>query len=136
MAGTNTISAWNGTSGVYEVYAAGGVGEQASMWANGQRIFQIRVTSRPFTSDTTMDFDLKVGNTYTFAINPNNKNASFTFNTANGDALQTSIVKGAYPDANGIYYCKVKATQAAGKIGVYCTLDGVLYKVFTVNTIA
>ncbi len=136
VAGTNTISAWNGTSGVYEVYAAGGVGEQASMWANGQRIFQIRVTSRPFTSDTTMDFDLKVGNTYTFAINPNNKNASFTFNTANGDALQTSIVKGAYPDANGIYYCKVKATQAAGKIGVYCTLDGVLYKVFTVNTIA
>lgn len=136
VAGTNTISAWNGTSGVYEVYAAGGVGEQASMWANGQRIFQIRVTSRPFTSDTTMDFDLKVGNTYTFAINPNNKNASFTFNTANGDALQTSIVRGAYPDANGIYYCKVKATQAAGKIGVYCTLDGVLYKVFTVNTIA
>jgi len=136
VAGTNTISAWNGTSGVYEVYAAGGVGEQASMWANGQRIFQIRVTSRPFTSDTTIDFNLKVGQTYTFAINPNDKTADFTFNTANGDALQTSIVKGAYPDANGVYYCKVKATQAAGKIGVYCTLDGVLYKVFTVNTIA
>ena len=134
VGGTNTISVWNGTAGTYEAYAAGKVGEQTGFYVNGDKLFNMQVVTRPFVSDTTMTANVAVGKSYTFRITLNDKNAKFTFSTANGDAVATSYKKATYPDANGDYYCTVTTKQAVGNVGVYCNIDGKNYKVFAVNT--
>lgn len=134
VGGTNTISVWNGTAGTYEAYAAGKVGEQTGFYVNGDKLFNLQVVSRPFVSDTTMTANVPVGKSYTFRITLNDKNAKFTFSTANGEALATSYKKATYPDANGDYYCTVTTKKAVGNVGVYCNIDGKNYKVFAVNT--
>ncbi len=58
---------------------------------------------------------------------------SYTFVTANGDILQTSIVKDAYPDAQGRYLCRLTVTGCGDTVGVYCNIDGNTYKLFTVD---
>ena len=132
--GTNTLNVWNGTSGAYQVYAAGKVGEATGIYVNGQKVFMAKVTERPFTSDTTMNVNLPVGKTYTFKISLKDKSAPFTFTTANGTALSTSYNKAYYPDANGDYLCTIKAEKAVGGVGVYVNIAGVNYKVFTAVT--
>lgn len=136
VGGTNTIARWNGTSGKYQIYAAGAVGSQTGVYVNGVKLFTIEVTERPFTSDTTLDMSLKVGTPYMFRITPDDKNASFTFLTADGKALSTSYKAELYPDEKGDYYCTVTPLQANRDIGVYCVIGGNTYKVFTVHTIA
>lgn len=136
VGGTNTIARWNGTSGKYQIYAAGAVGSQTGVYVNGVKLFTIEVTERPFTSDTTLDMSLKVGTPYMFRITPDDKNASFTFLTADGKALSTSYKAALYPDEKGDYYCTVTPLQANRDIGVYCVIGGNTYKVFTVHTIA
>lgn len=136
VGGTNTITRWNGTSGKYQIYAAGAVGSQTGVYVNGVKLFTIEVTERPFTSDTTLDMSLKVGTPYMFRITPDDKNASFTFLTADGKALSTSYKAELYPDEKGDYYCTVTPLQANRDIGVYCVIGGNTYKVFTVHTIA
>lgn len=136
VGGTNTITRWNGTSGKYQIYAAGAVGSQTGVYVNGVKLFTIEVTERPFTSDTTLDMSLKVGTPYMFRITPDDKNASFTFLTADGKALSTSYKAALYPDEKGDYYCTVTPLQANRDIGVYCVIGGNTYKVFTVHTIA
>lgn len=125
---------WNGTAGTYEAYAAGKPGEQTGFYVNGDKLFNLQVVSRPFVSDTTMTANVPVGKSYTFRITLNDKNAKFTFSTANGEALATSYKKATYPDANGDYYCTVTAKKAVGNVGVYCNIDGKNYKVFAANT--
>lgn len=132
--GTNTLNVWNGTSGAYQVYAAGKVGEATGIYVNGQKVFMAKVTERPFTSDTTMNVNLPVGKTYSFKISLEDKSAPFTFTTANGTALSTSYNKAYYPDANGDYLCTIKAEKAVGGVGVYVNIAGVNYKVFTAVT--
>lgn len=134
VGGTNTISVWNGTAGTYEAYAAGKPGEQTGFYVNGDKLFNMQVVTRPFVSDTTLTANVAVGKSYTFRITLNDKNAKFTFSTANGDAVATSYKKATYPDANGDYYCTVTTKQAVGNVGVYCNIDGKNYKVFAVNT--
>lgn len=134
VGGTNTLSVWNGTAGTYEAYAAGKPGEQTGFYVNGDKLFNLQVVSRPFVSDTTMTANVPVGKSYTFRITLNDKNAKFTFSTANGEALATSYKKATYPDANGDYYCTVTTKKAVGNVGVYCNIDGKNYKVFAVNT--
>ena len=132
--GTNTLNVWNGTSGAYQVYAAGKVGEATGIYVNNQKVFMAKVTERPFTSDTTMNVNLPVGKTYSFKISLEDKSAPFTFSTANGTALSTSYNKAYYPDANGDYICTIKAEKAVGGVGVYVNIAGVNYKVFTAVT--
>lgn len=132
--GTNTLNVWNGTSGAYQVYAAGKVGEATGIYVNNQKVFMAKVTDRPFTSDTTMNVNLPVGKTYSFKISLKDKSAPFTFSTANGTALSTSYNKAYYPDANGDYICTIKAEKAVGGVGVYVNIAGVNYKVFTAVT--
>lgn len=132
--GTNTLNKWNGTSGAYQVYAAGKVDEATGIYVNGQKVFMAKVTERPFTSDTTMNVNLPVGKTYSFKISLEDKSAPFTFTTANGTALSTSYNKAYYPDANGDYICTIKAEKAVGGVGVYVNIAGVNYKVFTAVT--
>ncbi len=134
VGGTNTISVWNGTAGTYEAYAAGKPGEQTGFYVNGDKLFNMQVVTRPFVSDTTLTANVPVGKSYTFRITLNDKNAKFTFSTANGDAVATSYKKATYPDANGDYYCTVTTKKAVGNVGVYCNIDGKNYKVFAVNT--
>ena len=135
VGGTNTNTVWNGTSGSYQIYAAGAVGSETGAYINGIKIFTLRVTDRPFTSDTTLNMNISRGQTYQFAITPNDPDASFTFLTANGEALSTSYNKAVYPDATGTYYCKVTANAVNQDVGVYCVIDGKTYKVFTAHLV-
>ena len=135
VGGTNTNTVWNGTSGSYQIYAAGAVGSETGAYINGIKIFTLRVTDRPFTSDTTLNMNISRGQTYQFAITPDDPNASFTFLTANGEALSTSYNAAVYPDATGTYYCKVTANAVNQDVGVYCVIDGKTYKVFTAHLV-
>ena len=136
VAGTNTNTVWNGTSGQYQIYAAGAVGSETGAYVNGIKIFTVRVTERPFESDTTLNMDLKVGQKYQFEITLDDPAAPFTFLTADGAALSTSYNPDTYPAENGKYYCSVTAQQAGRDIGVYCVIDGKTYKIFTAHTVA
>ena len=136
VGGTNTNTVWNGTKGQYQIYAAGAVGSETGAYVNGIKIFTLKVTARPFTSDTTINMDLKVGQKYQFEITLDDPAAPFTFLTADGAALSTSYNPDTYPAANGKYYCSVTAQQAGRDIGVYCVIDGKTYKIFTAHTIA
>lgn len=136
IGGTNTNTVWNGTSGSYQIYAAGAVGAQTGVYVNGIKIFTLEVGDRPFESDTTINMDLKVGQKYQFEITLDDPTADFTFKTADGAALSTSYNPDTYPAENGKYYCSVTAQQAGRDIGVYCEIDGKTYKIFTAHTIA
>ena len=136
IGGTNTNTVWNGTSGSYQIYAAGAVGAQTGVYVNGIKIFTLEVADRPFESDTTLNMDLKVGQKYQFEITLDDPAAPFTFLTADGAALSTSYNPDTYPAENGKYYCSVTAQQAGRDIGVYCEIDGKTYKIFTAHTIA
>lgn len=136
IGGTNTNTVWNGTSGQYQIYAAGAVGSETGAYVNGIKIFTLKVTDRPFESDTTLNMDLKVGQKYQFEITLDDPAAPFTFLTADGAALSTSYNPDTYPAENGKYYCSVTAQQAGRDIGVYCVIDGKTYKIFTAHTVA
>ena len=135
VGGTNTIAKWNGTSGTYQAYAAGKVGEKTGMYVNGVKLFTLEVTARPFTSDTTLTTPVQVGHPYTFRITLNDPKADFTFLTANGTALSTSYQKNSYPDKKGDYYCTITANKAVGDVGVYVKVAGKTYKVFAARCI-
>ena len=135
---TDTVSAWNpatkrGTYTLYGLGAPGTVNDTTGIYVNGVKLFSMKVVPRPLTSDTTVDFAMSVGQTYQFWVKPDDPSASYTFNTANGDMLQTAIVKGAYPDEEGRYLCRLTVTGRGDTVGVYCQIDGNTYKLFTVN---
>ncbi len=135
---TDTVAAWNpetktGTYTLYGLGAPGSAHDTTGIYVNGVKLFTMKVVPRPLTSDTTVDFTMSVGQTYQFWVKPDDPDANYTFNTANGDMLQTSIVKGAYPDAQGRYLCRLTVTGRGDTVGVYCNIDGNTYKLFTVN---
>ena len=134
VGGTNTNTVWNGTEGSYQIYAAGAVDAETGVYVNGIKIFTLKVGARPFTSDTTLDVDLNVGQKYQFEITLDDPTAPFTFLTADGAAVSTSYNPDTYPAENGSYYCSVTAQQAGRDIGVYCEIDGKTYKIFTAHT--
>ena len=135
---TDTVAAWNpetkqGTYTLYGLGAPGTANDTTGIYVNGVKLFTMRVVPRPLTSDTTVDFAMSVGQTYQFWVKPDDPSANYTFNTANGDMLQTSIVKDAYPDEQGRYLCRLTVTGRGDTVGVYCQIDGNTYKLFTVN---
>ena len=135
---TDTVAAWNpetreGTYTLYGLGAPGSAHDTTGIYVNGVKLFTMKVVPRPLTSDTTVDFSMQVGGTYQFWVKPDDPSASYTFNTANGNMLQTSIVKGAYPDSQGRYLCRLTVTGRGDTVGVYCNIDGNTYKLFTVN---
>jgi hypothetical protein len=131
VAQTNTVSAWNGTSGVYTIYTNGAVGSKVGVYAAGKRVFQVEITDRPFKCDTSVDFSMKAGKTYTFKITPNagTKIDTFTFLTGNDSKLSTW---GCWKQADGTEMARVKAVSA-GRYGVYAKINGVTYKVFAIT---
>ena len=135
---TDTVTAWNPATreGTYTLYGLGAPGtahDTTGIYVNGVKLFSMKVVPRPLTSDTTVDFAMHVGQTYQFWVKPDDPSASYTFNTANGDMLQTAIVKDAYPDAQGRYLCRLTVTGRGDTVGVYCQIDGNTYKLFTVD---
>ena len=135
VAQTGTTTAWNGTAGTYNVYANGKVGDKVGVYANGVRVFQIEIVDRPFTCDTTVDFAMKAGKTYTFKITPaaGTKINTFDYLTANGKAVGS--YKGTGINADGTVTRTIKAFQSTNgqKVGVYAKINGVTYKVFAVE---
>ena len=132
---TGTVSSWDGTGGTYLLYAHGAKDQEAGVFVNGNLLFKAKITARPLSTDTSVDFDLKPGQSYTFRVHPDQKPASYTFNTANGGLLQTAVVAGLYPDGYGNYYGRVRAAKAyGGRVGVYCSINGASYKLFSVGT--
>jgi hypothetical protein len=131
VAQTNTVSAWNGTSGVYTIYTNGAVGSKVGVYAAGHKVFQVEITDRPFKCDTSVDFTMKAGKTYTFKITPNagTKIDNFTFLTGNDSKLSTW---GCWKQADGTEMARVKAVSA-GRYGVYAKINGVTYKVFAIT---
>ena len=131
---TGTKTKWNGTSGHYSVYAHGNIGDKTGVYINGKCVFKLQIIARPLFSDTTCDVHVEPGKTYVFYVKPKNAYKNYTFTTANGNVLQTSIVKGLYPDKNGRYFCRVKVTKKySGMVGVYCQIDNMNYKLFAVG---
>ena len=135
---TDTVSVWNpetktGTYTLYGLGAPGSAHDTTGIYVNGVKLFTMKVVPRPLTSDTTVDFAMSVGQTYQFWVKPDDPDANYTFNTANGDMLQTAIVKDAYPDEQGRYLCRLTVTGRGDTVGVYCSIDGNTYKLFTVD---
>ena len=135
---TDTVAAWNPETreGTYTLYGLGAPGtahDTTGIYVNGVKLFSMQVVPRPLTSDTTVDFAMSVGQTYQFWVKPDDPDANYTFNTANGDMLQTAIVKDAYPDEQGRYLCRLTVTGRGDTVGVYCSIDGNTYKLFTVD---
>nr|WP_319488653.1 lamin tail domain-containing protein [uncultured Caproiciproducens sp.] len=96
------------------------------------KIGTVQVSSdHPFTSDTKQDIALKPGGSYTFKIS-NLKGTEYTFQTGDGESLQTSQIQGNYPSQDGSYLCKVTARKK-GSFGVYAKVGGVSYKLFTIK---
>ncbi len=87
--------------------------------------------SPPFKSDTTKNVPLKIGSSYVFKIS-NLQGADYTFQTADGESLQTSQVRGSYPAQDGSLLCKVTAKKK-GFYGVYAKVKGNTYRLFTVE---
>ena len=135
---TDTVSVWNpetreGTYTLYGLGAPGSAHDTTGIYVNGVKLFTMKVVPRPLTSDTTVDFAMSVGQTYQFWVKPDDPDANYTFNTANGEMLQTAIVKDAYPDEQGRYLCRLTVTGRGDTVGVYCSIDGNTYKLFTVD---
>lgn len=122
---------WNGVSGDYGMYMNGPVGSVTGVYVNNQKICNVKVADRPFTCDTTYNFNLKAGKTYEFKLTPAAGTTfdNFTFNTAKDAALSTNGYK---KNADGTINAFVKAVQK-GTYGVYVTINGVQYKVFAVT---
>ncbi len=122
---------WNGVSGKYGMYMNGPVGSATGVYVNNQKICSVKVADRPFTCDTTYNFNLKAGKTYEFKLTPAAGTTfdNFTFNTAKDAALSTNGYK---KNADGTINAFVKAVQK-GTYGVYVTINDVQYKVFAVT---
>ena len=102
----------------------GSENETTGVYVNGVKFFTMKAVPRSLTCDTIVGIDRKVGDSYIFWVKPDDPNATFTFNTADGEMLQTSIVKDAYPDTQGLYDCRLTVTGSGGTIGVYRKING------------
>ena len=124
-------------SAVYTIYARGAVGSSFDVYANDgsdTKLFNVKVCDRPFVSDTTMDFQVQVGKSYTFRITPNDPKAYVTFNTSDGSVFSTLVANKEVSASRADYYFRVTALKP-GSVGVYVTVGDTQYRVFTVDAV-
>ena len=83
-------------------------------------------TAAPYVeSDTTMNFMVEQGKTYTFKMTVHGTHANPNIAMGNGAVFQTRDVKKTVENGNDVYYFKVLATGKEGEAtGVYTTLPG------------
>ena len=81
-------------------------------------------TAAPYVeSDTTMNFMVEQGKTYTFKMTVHGTHANPNIAMGNGAVFQTRDVKKTVENGNDVYYFKVLATGKEGEAtGVYTTL--------------
>ena len=83
-------------------------------------------TTTPYVeSDTTMNFLVEQGKTYTFKMTVHGTHANPNIVMGNGAAFQTREVRKVTENGNDVYYFKVLATGEEGQAaGIYTTLPG------------
>ena len=83
-------------------------------------------TPAPYVeSDTTMNFMVEQGKTYTFKMTVHGTHANPNIVMGNGSAFQTREVRKVTENGNDVYYFKVLATGEEGQAaGIYTTLPG------------
>ena len=83
-------------------------------------------TPAPYVeSDTTMNFLVEQGKTYTFKMTVHGTHANPNIVMGNGAAFQTREVRKVTENGNDVYYFKVLATGEEGQAaGIYTTLPG------------
>ena len=83
-------------------------------------------TTAPYVeSDTTMNFLVEQGKTYTFKMTVHGTHANPNIVMGNGAAFQTREVRKVTENGNDVYYFKVLATGEEGQAaGIYTTLPG------------
>lgn len=117
-----------------EVYGHGHAGESAdiSMTTDGETKLLCTVTlfNPPFSSDTTVNFIKRVGDTYCFRIIPDDSSKVPSYTSGNGKILATGY-SGSKRLSNGsVAYYYQFTCKSAGEAGIYITIDGVPYRVF------
>lgn len=130
---TTTYQAYNKATGkaVYGIYGHGAVGDKVGIYANGVKLFVMKVTKAPYWGDTTVDVAKKQGQTYWFKVKPDNANAKVSYTAGNGMIAKT-LSKG--KQADGSYLFGFCATGKSGQsTGLYATIDGKTFCVFHVN---
>jgi hypothetical protein len=130
---TTTYQAYDEATGkaVYGIYGHGAVGDEVGIYANGVKLFVVKVTAAPYWRDTSVDVAKKQGQTYWFKVKPDNANAKVTYTAGNG-AVASTLSKGKQKD--GSYLFGFRATGKPGQsTGLYATIDGKTYCVFRVN---
>lgn len=141
VAQLHVLKAWNAATGEMqlEVYGCGHNGEETGVYANvngtPQRLFTAVLGEPPFTSDTTMDVQMHIGQTYAFRIIPNSSTALPTYTVGNGSVLATRY-SGSIQQKDGrtAYYYSYRCLKP-GNTGVYISIGGQAYRVFVCTVI-
>ncbi len=134
---TGVIQSYNRSADItrYEITGTGSTGQTCGLYLDNNRIFQAQIkdmpASQPFISDTTEPLTKKVGQTYTFKITLKDPHSNATFVAGNGSVLSTYAPPGITgPNGSKIYYYSVTALKTGGS-GIYVSVDGVTYHVFS-----
>lgn len=136
VAQLHVLKDWNASTGEMqlEVYGCGHYGEASGVYANingaAQRLFTVSLAKAPFTSDTTVDVKMRVGQTYAFRIIPDSSTAVPIYTVGNGSVLATRY-SGSIRQADGrtAYYYSYRCLKQ-GNTGVYISIGGQAYRVF------
>ncbi|WOC32203.1 MULTISPECIES: C1 family peptidase [Caproicibacterium] len=136
VAQLHVLKPWDASTGEMqmEVYGCGHSGEETGIYANvngmAQRLFTVSLSTPPFTSDTTVDVHMRVGQTYAFRIVPNSSSALPVYTVGDGSVLSTRF-NGSVRQADGrtAYYYSYRCLKP-GNAGVYISIGGQAYRVF------
>ena len=130
---THLFKSWkDGMSGEYGIYGIGAVGKTAGVYANGHRLFTVKLVARPFTSDTNMTVTRKVGQKYTFKVTVPKGQGKPSYTAGNGKIVATLAPSKPVTNKDGSvsYYFSYKCLRK-GETGLYVTLHGNSYRIFT-----
>lgn len=128
---TRVFEAYKNGTAYYGAYGHGKVGQTTGMYANGVKLFEVKIVKAPYSSDTTVNItNKKQGSIYWFKVTLDNASTKVSYTAGNGKVLSTRS-KGLQKD--GSYLFGFQITGKAGeKSGVYANIDGKDYCVFHV----
>lgn len=138
------IQSWNAKTQtsvwqVYGVASSGRTSDDAGIYAeldgNFTKLFSVKLTSAPYSCDTTVDISTKPGKQY-WAKVTTAKGAKVSFTAGDGMIVSTLVKNNGKPanlgNGKDTYYVGLKATKC-GRTGLYLTVDGKKYCMFRVT---
>lgn len=133
VARTGTLSTYNTSTkeSTYNVTAIGTLGTASGLFLDGKKIFAIKIGHTPFVCDTTLPVTKTVGDTYTFKVTAENNSDKISFHVGNGTVAATAAQPARIENRKNAYYFKLTAA-AAGRTGVYITVNGTAYYSFDI----